>query len=184
MTVDKYWEKFEWLINEVKEKAVYNVIFNAYDVDVHINGQTKSFRHVLGGDITSKNIHHALARDIAHDSKEFLNDYIEVIKTDNRTDKVLIKANGVNGCLSEISLRKEEVDKLSKIIEFLDTHSLQEIWLKEYKGDNELIEHRIPLNGQDRRNTVDMFRGKLKEMIASHNDVIIKQYNQLDMLLK
>ena len=29
-----------------------------------------------------------------------------------------------------------------------------------------------------------MFREKLKEMIASHNDVIIKQYNQLDMLLK
>jgi len=184
MIIDKCWEKFEWLINEVKEKATYNAILNAYDVDVNINGQTKSFRHVLGGDITDENVHHALALDIIHDSKEFLNDYIDVIKTDNRIDSLLPKAEDVSGCLSEIQLRKEETTKLSEIIEFLETQSFYEIWLKKHTIDGEPIEYQIPLKGQDRRNTVDMFREKLKGMIERHNDVITKQYKRLDMLLK
>nr|DAP03641.1 MAG TPA: hypothetical protein [Caudoviricetes sp.] len=184
MIIDTYGGKFKWLITEVIEKATYNAIFNAYDVDVNINGQTKSFRHTLGGDITDENIHHALALDIVHDSKEFLNDYIEVLKIDNRMDSLLSKARDVSGFLSEIQLRKEETTKLSEIIEFLDTQSSYEIWLKKHTIDGEPIEYRIPLKGQDRRNTVDMFREKLKGMIERQNDVIARQYKRLDTLLK
>ncbi len=99
-------------------------------------------------------------------------------------DNLLPKAEDVSDCLSEIQLRKEETEKLSEIIEFLDTQCFYEIWLKKHTIDGEPIEYRIPLTGQDRRNAVDMFREKLKEMIERHNDVITKQYKQLDMLLK
>lgn len=99
-------------------------------------------------------------------------------------DNLLHKAEDVSSCLSEIQLRKEETEKLSEIIEFLDTQCFYEIWLKKHTTDGEPIEYRIPLTGQDRRNTVDMFREKLKEMIERHNDVITKMYEQLDMLLK
>lgn len=175
MVINKYGVKFKWLINEVKEKAVYCEQFNSYDVDVNINGQTERFRRILDDDLTGLDIHLLLALDILYSSEEFVDDYIEVLKIDNRIDNLLPKAEDVSGCLSEILLRKEEeVTNLSNIIEFLDTQCFYEIWLKKHNIDGETIEYQIPLEEPDRRNVIDMFREILKKMIENHNDVIDK----------
>lgn len=83
MIIDKYRVKFKWLINEVKEKAVYCEQFNSYDVDANINGQTKRFKRTLDN-FTGLDIHLLLALDILYSSEEFVDDYIEILKIDNR----------------------------------------------------------------------------------------------------
>ena len=139
MIINKYGEKFKWLVDEVKEKAVYREQFNSYNVDVNINGQTKRFGRTLDDNFTGLDIHLLLALDILSSSEEFVDDYIEVLKIDNRIDSLLQKAEAVSSSLSEIQLRKEETTNLSAIIEFLDTQCFYEIWLKKHTIDGEFI---------------------------------------------
>ena len=52
--------------------------------------------------------------------------YSEIFK--QLTDNLLSKAEDVSSCLSEIQFRTEETEKLSEIIEFLNTQCFYEIW--------------------------------------------------------
>lgn len=79
MMSNEYDEKFNRLLNEVKERAVYRKRFNSYDVVTKINGHLRRFRHMLGDDVTEDNIHHALTLDIVHYIKDFINTDIEIL---------------------------------------------------------------------------------------------------------
>lgn len=80
MMSNEYDEKFNRLLNEVKEKAVYRKRFNSYDVVTKINGHLRHFRHMLGDDVTEDNIHYALTLDIVHYIKDFINTDIEILE--------------------------------------------------------------------------------------------------------
>jgi len=80
MMSNEYDEKFNRLLNEVKEKAVYRKRFNSYDVVTKINGHHRRFRHILGDDVTEDNIHYVLTLDIVHYIKDFINTDIEILE--------------------------------------------------------------------------------------------------------
>ncbi len=80
MMSNEYDEKFNRLLNEVKERAVYRKRFNSYDVVTKINGHLRRFRHTLGDDVTKDNIHHALTLDIVYYIKDFINTDIEILE--------------------------------------------------------------------------------------------------------
>ena len=80
MMSNEYDEKFNNLLNEVKERAVYRKRFNSYDVVTKINGHSRRFRHMLGDDVTEDNIHYTLTLDIVHYIKDFINVDIEILE--------------------------------------------------------------------------------------------------------
>lgn len=80
MMSNEYDEKFNRLLNEVKEMAVYRKRFNSYDVVTKINGHLRRFRHMLDNDVTEDNIHYALTLDILHYIKDFINTDIEILE--------------------------------------------------------------------------------------------------------
>ena len=81
MMSNEYDEKFNRLLNEVKERAVCRKRFNSYDVVTKINGHLRRFRHTLGDDVTEDNIHYVLTLDIVHYIKDFINTDIEILES-------------------------------------------------------------------------------------------------------
>ena len=100
---------------------------------------------------------------------------------DKRKEELKEKAEAVSACLGEVTLQNKEFSKVTEILEFLDKYCFYNVLIE---AVGIAVEYRIPLSDSDRNEVVDVIRKKLEKKAKEYGDGILRQYKELDGLLK
>lgn len=105
---------------------------------------------------------------------------------DKRKEEIKQKADAMGACLEKIKLCGEELAKISKAFEFIERYWYCDIWVKAVNDEDSsnVKEFEIPLFGLEKSKAIDVIKERLEEKAKEYRSRILKQYEEMDTLLK